>query len=112
MYEVASQTVTEDYKASEVPLEEWKFNITNGNTGEVTISDPLLDVYGAAEERALSEFLKNSYRIREITFTTYRTDFTKNMVINVQGLPYLVKNITTIVDRKTIKTKIKGIRYE
>ena len=112
MYEVTSETITEDYKAAEVPLNEWKFNITNGNTGTVIISDPLLDTVAAATERAKSEFLKNSYKVREIRFTTYRTDFTKNMTINVKGLPYLVKGITTAVDSKSVKTNIRAVRYE
>ena len=112
MYQVISQTITEDYKDSEVALEEWKFNITNGNTGEVTIIDPLLDTYALALERAKSEFLKKSYRLKEVKFNTYRTDFTKNMTINVRGLPYLVKSITTTIDKTTLKTTIKGVRYE
>ena len=112
MYEVISQTISEDNKALEVPLEEWKFNISNGNTGEITISDPLLDTYALALERAKSEFLKQSYRIREVKFSTHRTDFTKNMTINIGGLPYLVKALNTTITSSTIKTTIRAIRYE
>ena len=112
MYEVASDTISEDYKASEVPLAEWKFQITNGNDGAIIISDPLLDTVEAATERANSEFLKNSYKTREIRFATYRTDFTKNQTINVQGLPYLIKGITTQINDKSIKTTIRAVRYE
>lgn len=112
MYEANSETITENYKATEVPLQEWKFQITNGNDGVIIISDPLLDNLTAATERAKSEFLKNSYKVREIRFTTYRTDFTKNQTINVQGLPYLIKGITTQADDKSIKTSIRAIRYE
>lgn len=112
MYQLTSETISDDIKSSEVDLQEWKFKITNGNTGEMTVSDPLLDTETAASERAKSEFLKNSYKLIEIRFTTYRTDFTKNMVINVKGLPYLVKGIGTTIDGTTLKTTIRAVRYE
>ena len=112
MYTVSSQTITEDYKAEETPLSEWKFQIDNGNVGEKTISDVLLDTEALAQERAKSEFLKNSYKLNEVTFSTYRTDFAKNDTINVYGIPYLVKSITTSIDKVAIKTKIKAIRYD
>jgi len=112
MYEVNSQTITEDYKAEATPLVEWKFQIENGNTGELTKSDPLLDTESLAQERALSEFLKNSYKINEIRFSTHETFMTKNMVINVYGIPYLVKSLTTLITSKSIKTEVRAIRYE
>ena len=111
MYVAISETITEETKAAEVPLSEWKFSIPNGNTGEVIISDPLLDSLTVATERAKSEFLKSSYEIKEVKFTTYRTDLTKNMVINIHGLPYLVKSKTTTLDKVSIKTQIRGVRY-
>ena len=37
--------MSEEYRAEEVPQIIHKFNITNGNTGEITISDQLLDSY-------------------------------------------------------------------
>lgn len=112
MFQIQSQTITEDLKASTVPVLEWKFQIANGNTGETKISDPLLDTEARAEERAKSEFLKSSYRLKEITFATYRTDLTKNMIINVLGIPYLVKSLTTTITQISIKTNIRAIRYE
>jgi len=112
MYEVTSQTITEDFKAVSVPPIEWKFQISNGNTGEMVVSDPLLDTIEAATERAKSEFLNNSYKLKEVRFSTYRTDFTKNQVINIEGLPYLVKSIGTQIDATTIKTTIRAVRYE
>lgn len=112
MFTVFSQAMTEDYKADAVPLSEWKFQINNGNTGEVIISDPLLDTFGAATERATSEFLKSSYRLREVKFSTYRTDLSLNDTINIVGLPYLVKSISTIINSKEIKTTVRCLRYE
>jgi hypothetical protein len=112
MYQVSSETIDEQTKSTQVPFQEWRFQITNGNEGEMTVSDPLLDNITAATERANSEFLRNSYKLREIRFTTYRTDFTKNMVINVRGLPYLVKGISTAIDGTSIKTTIRAVRYE
>jgi len=112
MFQITSQTITEDTKAELVPLIEWKFQISNGNTGEVVISDPLLDSYDRALERANSEFLKSSYKMREVRFGTHKTDFTKNEIINVRALPYLVKSISSAIDKVSVKTTIRGIRYE
>ncbi len=112
MYEVNSQTVSKEYKAETVPLKEWKFQISNGNTGEMTISDVLLDTEALARERAMSEFLKNAYRNSEIRFSTYRTDFVKNMTISVYGIPYLIKSMTTTEAFPSLKTQIRAIRYD
>lgn len=112
MYEVTSQTITEDYKAEETPLSEWKFQIDNGNTGEKSISDVLLETEALAQERAKSEFLKNSYKLNEITFSTHLTDIEKNDTISVYGVPYLVKSITTTIDSVSIQSKVKAVRYE
>ena len=112
MFTVTSETITEDTKAESVPLSEWKFQIANGNTGEVIISDALLDTEARAEERAKSEFLKSSYKIKEVRFATHLTTFTKNQVINVRALPYLIKGISTSIDKVSVKTTLRGIRYE
>ncbi len=112
MYKVSSQTITEDYKASSVPLQEWKFQIENGNTGEAIISDQLLDTETLATERAKSEFLKSSYKLKEIRFSTYRTDIVLNMVINIYGSPYLVKSVVTPIDPVSIRTSVRAVRYE
>ena len=112
MFTINSQTISEDYKAEQVPLLQWKFQIENENTGSMIVSDPLLDTLASATERANAEFLKNSYKIREVNFSTYRTDITKNMVISVRGLDYLVRSIMTSKDEVGIKTRIRGERYE
>jgi len=112
MLEVKSQTITDKYKADSVPISEWKFQINNGNEGEKIISDVLLETEALAEERALSEFLNNSYKRNEVSFTTFRTDLVKNMIVNVSGLPYIVKNIVTNVDNTSIKSTITAVRYE
>jgi len=112
MYTANSESITEDSKAKNTTSLQWKFNVDNGNTGEMTITDPLLDTVAAATERAKSEFLKNAYRLKEITFVTHRTDIVKNMIINVKGLPYLVKSMSTTITPTAIKTRVRGARYE
>ena len=111
MYTVMSSTITDEDKAINVPLAEWKFQIPNENTGVLVISDPLLDSLARATQRADSDFLKNSYELKEIRFTTYRTDLTKNMIINVRGLPYIIKGISTTITDTSIKTAIRAVRY-
>ena len=112
MFTVSSQTVTEDYKSSNTPSKEWKFAIANGNTLEITISDALLDSESLAEERALSEFLKQSYRINEVRFKTLLTNLELNQTINVLGTPFLVKGLNTTVTKTSIKTSVRAVRYE
>lgn len=112
MYELNSQTVSDTEKGIDVTPMEWKFQIENGNTGELTISDVMLDTEALAIERSNSEFLKNSYEEKEIFISTYRTDLTKNMIINVYGLPYIVKTISTVVTPISIISNIKAIRYD
>lgn len=111
MFSAFSQTVNENYKAENTIPYEKRFQIANGNTEELTISDPLLDYDEAAEERAKSEFLKNSYELREVRFKTYRTDFFINQTIRVGGLPYLVKGIAIGIDSKKITSSIRAVRY-
>jgi len=112
MYEVVSQTITENYKAEQVPLSEWRFQIPNGNTGVVEISDPLIDSETLATERADSEFLKNSYKLKKVSFATYITGIALNDIINIHGLPYIVKSITVLIDQVKIASEIQAQRYE
>ncbi len=110
MYTATSQTISEIEKG--VTSKEYKFQIMNGNTGEVIIVDPLLETEAQAEERAMSEFIKQSYELREITFSTHIDTLYLNQVINVLGLPYLIKSIDVAVDDKSIVHGIKAVRYE
>jgi len=112
MYKVKSQTLTEAGKSSLVPLSRWRFNLTNGNTGSMTVSDVLLDTEEAALERAKSELLKNGHRLKELEFATYRTDFKKNDILSIRGLNYLVKSTSVTVSSVSIVTKVKVVRYE
>ena len=112
MYEVTSQTISEQYKADNVPPKEWEFRLLTGNTGKLTISDPLLDSRERAEERAKSEFLKNSYKLNTVTVKTYRTDIKLNDILRVRGLPYLVKDIQTVITDRSIVNSIRMVRYE
>ena len=88
--------------------------VFNGDeTGETSfIKEDLLDNDLAAEERAKSEFLKNAYGNRYVNFSTFRNDFDINDVINIAGLPYLVKHIQTKIDMTSIINIVKGVRYE
>jgi hypothetical protein len=111
MYEIESQTVTEGYKQSNVPVRRWTFQINNGNTGETNISDPLLDTEERAAERAKSEFLKNSYSLHEVRFKTYITNLKLNQIVRIKGVPYIVKNIDITVDNQH-KADVRAVRYE
>ena len=112
MYTINSQALTEEGKSSLVPLKQWRFNLANGNTGALTITDVLLDTEEAAKERALSEFLKNGHQLKELKFSTYRTDFKKNDTVNIRGLNYLVKGITTLVTEKSVVSNVRVVRYD
>ena len=90
----------------------WSFEILNGNTGTMTITDPLLDTEQRAEQRAMSEFLKNSYANNGFTFRTYRTDIELNDTLNIAGVPYLVKSVSYAADSKKITANVKVLRYD
>jgi len=89
----------------------WSFQILNGNTGEMSISDPLIDSESIAEERAMSEFLKNAYAVHDISFSTYRTDLALNDVVNIASIPYLIKGISTSIDGTSMVSTIRARRY-
>ncbi len=90
----------------------WKFELECNNEGEMTVSDPLINTEERARERADSEFLKNSYSSNSITFSTYLDDINQNDVINIGGLPFLVKNITVGIDSKKEVFNITAVRYD
>ncbi|MFA6691657.1 MAG: hypothetical protein WCR98_06740 [Saccharofermentanales bacterium] len=95
-----------------IPYQEWNFALSNGETAVQSITDRLINTAAAAEARAKSEFLKNGYRNKWVTFKTYRTDLSINQIINVRGLPYLVKDIQIMIDPVKIVSQIKAVRYE
>lgn len=91
---------------------QWSFSIDNGNIGEMSIVDPLLDTEARAEERANSEFLKNGYTPTQITFQTYLTNLLLNQIIIVGGTAYMIKTISIMTDKvKTVNT-ITAVRYD
>ena len=49
----------------------WIFQLATENEGELNIVDPLLDTEEKAKERAISDFVNNSYVKSEIAFRTY-----------------------------------------
>lgn len=112
MFTATSQTASEGYKAENVPRFERRYHLTTGNTGEMTISDPLLDTDAAAEQRARSEFLKNGYSLSEVSFKTHLGDFSVNQLIEVGGKRYLVKDITVSQGSVVQETSIRAVRYD
>jgi len=90
----------------------WRFRLENGNTSEMSVSDPLLDTEARARERAKSEFLKNGYAKNVITFKTHRTNIKMNDAIKLGGIVYLVKGISASIDSTSIISTIKAVRYD
>ncbi len=90
----------------------WQFEIRNGNEGVMSITDPLLDTEARAEERAMSEFLKNSFAHNPVNFSTYVTTHILNKIIKVGGLNYLVKGLTISIDKVKVVVKVQGVRYD
>ena len=89
----------------------WVFEIVGDNTGVINVVDPLLDSVALAKERAESEFLKSSYSINDINFSTHRSDMVLNQLINLEGINYLVKDISYTIDDVSIVANIRARRY-
>ena len=90
----------------------WRFEIDRPNTGEMTIIDPLLDGEARAKQRAESEFLKNAYISKVIQFRTYRTDLELNQIVNIAGVPFLIKNLSFVEETDKIVATVTAKRYE
>jgi len=90
----------------------WSFDIQNNNEGIMNISSPLLNTEERAEEAAMAAFLKNSFSINPVNFSTWVTGHFLNKVIKVGGLNYIVKSITTAGDDTEIVATISGERYD
>ncbi len=90
----------------------WRFEVNNGNSGEMSVQDPLLDTEDRSRERAMSEILKNGYANNSFQFRTYRTDLVINQIVNIYGVPYLVKNIATAIDDTKMVSSITVKRYD
>jgi len=90
----------------------WSFDINNGNTGVMNISSELLNTKERAEEAAMSAFLKNSFAVNPVDFSTWATNHFLNKVIKVGGLSYIIKSITTAGDDTEIVATISGDRYD
>ena len=88
------------------------FELGTGNIGIKTITELLLNTEAKAYERARSEFLKNGYRKNIIAFRTWRTDFSLNQIIFVEGLRYKITKLSIKSDVKSTITSVTGARYE
>ena len=111
MYTATSETITPEEEAKIDPIVH-KFELGTGNTESLTVTEPLLDTFDRAFERAESEFVKNGYRRREISFNTYLTNLVKNQLITVYGMIFIVKSLTTKINSASIVTTVKAVRYE
>jgi len=90
----------------------FQFDINNGNTGVMNISNVLLDSHDKAEEASMAAFLHNSFAINPVDFSTYITNHFLNKVIKVGGLNYLIKSIDTSGNDTLISVNIRGERYD
>ncbi len=90
----------------------WEFDIQNNNTAKMSITDELLDTRERAEERAMSEFLKNSFAQNSISFKTTLTWLVLNQVIKVGGLNYIIKSISPTIDDRSMLVSIQAARYD
>lgn len=106
----SSSTIAET-DIARVPIE-FTFDAQNGNTLVKNISDELLDTEERAEARAHSEFLQNSFRRNVVKFKTYITEIKLNNVVDVEGLPYLAKDILISIDNHKMVLNITGVRYD
>ncbi len=90
----------------------WTFVLESGNNKETTIIEPMISTAEQAEQRALSEFLKQAYMNRGCSIDTYITDIGLNDDITVGGIPYLIKDILIKETPASIKVTLSGVRYE
>ncbi len=90
----------------------WEFDLQNNNTAKMAITDELLDTQERAEERAMSEFLKNAFAQNSITFKTSLTWLVLNQVIKVGGLNYIIKSISPTMDASSMLVTIQAVRYD
>ncbi len=90
----------------------WEFDLQNNNTAKMAISDELLDTQERAEERAMSEFLKNAFAQNSISFKTSLTWLVLNQVIKVGGLNYIIKGISPMINDRSILVTIRAVRYD
>ena len=90
----------------------WRFEIDRPNTGEMTITDPLLDSEARARQRAESEFLENAYIPKQFSFRTYRTDLNLRDEIMIAGISYKIMNMTFTEDENKIVTTVSVKRYD
>lgn len=90
----------------------WRFEIDKPNTGEMSITDPLLDTQDRSQQRAESIFLENAYITKQFTFRTYRTDLSLRQEVSIAGIWYKIINLTFNADKNKIITTVTIKRYE
>ncbi len=94
------------------PPSGFRFESATGAGGLKKIFEPLLDTEIKAKPRAISEFLREGYIHKFITLTTWRTDLKLLDIILVHGIRYKIIDISIGSDKKVMKFKIRGMRYE
>jgi len=114
MITATSQTISQAQVAERIPntFKSFSFTIPSDTDGHIKISDELLDTHSAAQERAVSEFLDNAYRLKVVRFTTYLTDLYLNQEINIQGLWYKIKSISPEFNAIYGQVVVEAHRYE
>ncbi len=90
----------------------WEFDLNNTNTARMTIINELLDTKERAEERAMSGFLKNAFAQNTISFRTSITSLVLNQVIRVEGLNYIIKSISPMINDRSMIVSIQAVRYD
>ncbi len=93
-------------------IKAWRFVAPNGNAGEATITDSLLDTQWRAQERAEAELLENGYILNSFSFSTWRTDLEMLQIINIGGVPYKIIGMPANVDMKKLVFSITVKRYD
>ena len=90
----------------------FKFDLLNGSDKEVVIYGDFFDDEAVAKERAIAEFVENSFVAKQVTFNTYLTNIYVGMHIEYLGLIYKVVDVGIAVDKVKIISTVTGARYE
>jgi len=86
----------------------WKFVYIDGADEKIVI-DPLLVTRELAQQRAVSELIRNGYR-RVYRFVTSRTDLDIRQTIRVGGVTMLITSLDFSIGDGT-RVTVTGVRY-
>ena len=81
-------------------------------TETIHIDDELLTTTEVANARAEAEFLKQSYKVKSIAFTTYHIDGVQvGVIIKVDEVLYKVTSATTTINGVKVVLKVIAKRW-